>query len=239
MKKAIYLGLVFLLLVTSGFYYSRLSHDNEIVSYVLDLEKQELAFYLKDDTGKNYGSFKNLKTQVSQQDKELVFAMNGGMYMEDGFPLGLYIENGEQVRKLNTRETAYGNFYMQPNGVFSLTNDNKAIVSTTKEFNQTEDINYATQSGPMLVIDGALHPKFKKGSINVQVRNGVGVLPDGKILFAMAKKRINFYDFAMFFKKNGCKNALYLDGFVSRTYLPSEGLEELRGDFGVIMAEVK
>ena len=91
----------------------------------------------------------------------------------------------------------------------------------------------------MMVIDGRIHPKFVKGSKNLNIRNRVGILPDGSVLFAMSKEKVNFYDFALFFKTHGCENALYLDGFVSRTYLPSKKWEQVEGDFGVIIAEVK
>jgi uncharacterized protein YigE (DUF2233 family) len=87
----------------------------------------------------------------------------------------------------------------------------------------------------MLVIDGKIHPEFKEGSKNVNIRNGVGILPDNRIVFAMSKSEINFYDFANYFKSLGCKNALYLDGFVSRTYLPEQNWTQTDGNFGVII----
>jgi uncharacterized protein YigE (DUF2233 family) len=91
----------------------------------------------------------------------------------------------------------------------------------------------------MLVIDGAIHPAFVAGSANLNIRNGVGVLPNNELVFAMSKKEINFYDFAQYFKDLGCKNALYLDGFVSRTYLPEKNWKQEDGDFGVIIGVVK
>jgi uncharacterized protein YigE (DUF2233 family) len=87
----------------------------------------------------------------------------------------------------------------------------------------------------MLVIDGKIHAAFTKGSSNVNIRNGVGILPDNKIIFAMSKKEISFYDFANYFKSMGCKNALYLDGFVSRTYLPEQSWIQTDGNFGVMI----
>ena len=103
----------------------------------------------------------------------------------------------------------------------------------------SDEVAYATQSGTMLVIDGTLHPAFTKGSANVHIRNGVGVLPDGRLLFAMSKQKINFYDFASFFKNKGCQQALYLDGFVSRTYLPEQNWVQIDGHFGVLIAEIE
>jgi uncharacterized protein YigE (DUF2233 family) len=87
----------------------------------------------------------------------------------------------------------------------------------------------------MLLIDGAIHPAFRKGSQNLNVRNGVGILPDGKALFAMSKTEINLYDFAEWFQRKGCKNALYLDGSVSRTYLPEKNWTQMDGIFGVMI----
>jgi len=87
----------------------------------------------------------------------------------------------------------------------------------------------------MLVIDGEIHAAFKENSTNLNIRNGVGILPNNQIVFVISKKEINFYDFAAYFKKLGCINALYLDGFVSRTYLPEKKWNQIDGDFGVII----
>ncbi|WP_242604841.1 phosphodiester glycosidase family protein [Flavobacterium subsaxonicum] len=51
----------------------------------------------------------------------------------------------------------------------------------------------------------------------------------------MSKEPINFYDFAQYFKDMGCNNALYLDGYVSRTYLPEQNWIQADGNFGVII----
>ena len=87
----------------------------------------------------------------------------------------------------------------------------------------------------MLVVDGQIHSAFTQGSSNLNIRNGVGILPNNKILFAMSKKEINFYDFATFFQNMGCESALYLDGFVSRTYFPEKNWIQMDGNFGVII----
>ncbi len=165
--------------------------------------------------------------------------MNGGMYLKDQSPQGLYIENGFTLSQIDTIQNGYGNFYLQPNGIFYLTSNGEGFICTTSDFRNKDNIKYATQSGPMLLIEGKIHPKFRKGSHNVHIRNGVGVLPDGQLLFAISKERINFFDFASYFKQNGCKNALYLDGFVSRVYLPSKNWIQLDGNFGVIIGETK
>ena len=204
------------------------------VSFIADPETADIRFYWKDEAGKPFMLLQNLKTHLEKKGKKLRFAMNGGMYMENTTPLGLFIQNGKTLRPLNTRK-ASGNFYMQPNGVFYLTNTGKAQITETTNFQLHPDIKYATQSGPMLVVNGKLNPLFKVDSKNQNIRNGVGILPNGKVIFAMSKEGINFYEFARFFQKKGCKQALYLDGYVSRTYLPEQNWNQLDGDFGVII----
>lgn len=215
-----------------------ITYDESIfLVHKLNPVKQNLEFYWKDDKGEIFRNFKNLKSSLAEKGRKLVFAMNAGMFKADFSPLGLYIENGETLGKLNKTKEAYGNFYLQPNGIFYLTKDNKPTICKTTNFKPNKNIKYATQSGPMLVIDGKLHSKFNKSSKSVHFRNGVGVLPNGDLLFVMSKKKVNFYNFAMFFKKQGCTNALYLDGFVSKTYLPAQKSNDLGGSFGVMIGE--
>ncbi|UTW61579.1 phosphodiester glycosidase family protein [bacterium SCSIO 12741] len=213
--------------------------ENLFISYEVNPQTEDIRLFWKDDNQKLYRSLGRLKKSLEANNQELVFAMNGGMYQPDGTPQGLFIDRGKQVKQLNRVQEAYGNFYMQPNGVFALTKDGKGIVCQSTDYDQLNNVWYATQSGPMLVIDGQLHPKFNKGSSNVHIRNGVGVLPDGRLLFAMSKRKVNFYDMATYFKQKGCKNALYLDGFVSRTYLPAQNWLQMDGQFGVIIGVVK
>lgn len=213
--------------------------NERILSHEVDSKASELRLFWKDDQGNNFEHLGNLQRWLDAQGKELVFGMNAGMYMEDLRPLGLYIESGTTYQKLNNRKEGYGNFYMQPNGIFYLTQERTAHVCQRSEFTSSDAIAYATQSGPMLVINGAMHPAFNKGSSNLNIRNGVGILPNGNVLFAMSKGPINFFDFATFFVDSGCKNALYLDGFVSKTYLPVKNWKQLNGKLGVLIGEVK
>jgi uncharacterized protein YigE (DUF2233 family) len=208
---------------------------NSFITYKVDLKKQDLSLFWKDEKGKRFGSIENLKLWVEKKNLKLEFAMNAGMYKTDYSPQGLYVEKQKVLIPLDTTKAA-GNFYLKPNGVFYITSSNTAKICTTEMFRHTEKVKYATQSGPMLVIDGQIHPDFKEGSVNVNIRNGVGILPDGKVVFVLSKNEINFYDFANYFKSLGCKNALYLDGFVSRVYLPSENWIQTDGNFGALFA---
>jgi uncharacterized protein YigE (DUF2233 family) len=208
--------------------------DEQILFYTVNLKTQNLQFYWKNDEGEVFKSIQNLKTYVESKNLRLTFAMNGGMFKRDFSPQGLFIQNNKTLMSLDTI-SGNGNFYLKPNGVFYITNDNIPIVCVTSKFIDNGKIKYATQSGPMLVIDGQIHAAFKEGSSNLNIRNGVGILPDNRVIFAMSKKEINFYDFAKFFQNLGCKNALYLDGFVSRTYFPEKKWVQTDGNFGVII----
>jgi uncharacterized protein YigE (DUF2233 family) len=180
--------------------------EDHILSYTVDPKKQVVKMYWKDDHGNIFNSIKNLKIWLEKKDQRLIFAMNGGMFNYDHAPQGLYVENNILMNAVDT-SSGRGNFYLKPNGIFYLTSDGAAEVCKTEDFQFKKSISYATQSGSMLVVDGKIHPAFKHGSNNLNIRNGVGILPDHKILFAMSKREINFYDFANFFKEMGCRNA--------------------------------
>ncbi len=214
------------------------SVNDNIVSYTADTKSQNIAFYWKDDSGQIIRSLGSLKTIVESKNEELVFAMNGGMFNKDNSPKGIYIENQKTLVSLDTA-TGNGNFYLKPNGVFYLNTNNEPFICKTEDFKDNGQIKFATQSGPMLVVNGEIHAAFTMGSKNLQIRNGVGILPGNKVLFAMSKKETNFYDFALYFKNKGCRNALYLDGFVSRAYIPAKNWIQTDGNFGVIIGVTK
>ena len=234
MKKTL-ISLLLFISITLYAFAQNTFHANKIISYTTS--PKNISFYHKNPESIPYSNFKTLQAYLSSQKKHLKFAMNGGMYLRDLSPQGLYIENAKQIKDVDRTQDAYGNFYMQPNGIFYITKDKKAYVTPTKKFKYSDNINYATQSGPMLVIDSQIHHQFMPNSKNVHIRNGMGILPNGDLLFAISSHKINFYNFATFFKQHGCKNALYLDGFVSRIYLPSQGITHDDGLFGIIIGE--
>ncbi|MGE8433922.1 phosphodiester glycosidase family protein [Chryseobacterium joostei] len=212
----------------------KIQDENRFVIYQANPKKQNLKFYWKNDKNEILKSIDHLKNQVESQNEKLVFAMNGGMFEPDQSPKGLYIEDFKILKSIDTLQGS-GNFYLQPNGIFYVNENNQPGISETKKYIQNTGIKYATQSGPMLLMDGKINTIFQKDSKNRNIRNGIGILENGEIIFAMSKKEVNFYSLAELFKEMGCKNALYLDGYVSRAYLPEKNWIQKDGNFGVII----
>jgi uncharacterized protein YigE (DUF2233 family) len=167
-----------------------------------------------------YRSFRNLDEALAAEGKTLGFAMNAGMYHRDLSPVGLYVEDRAQVSAIVTSDGP-GNFGLLPNGVFCIGDDFRVIESLSFQKSLPE-CRYATQSGPMLVIKGKLHPKLLPGSDSLYIRNGVGVSEDGsRAVFAISNDKVNFHSFARLFRDAlGLPNALYFDGNISRLYAP-------------------
>lgn len=188
-----------------------------------------------------FGDFDKVNAYLDTKDQEISFAMNGGMYHRDRSAVGLYIENGKQTQKLNTNEGS-GNFHLLPNGVF-FWGAMRAGVLEARAFSEANvELNYATQSGPMLVIDGELHPRFIVNGTSLKMRNGVGVRQGGKqVYFALSEQPVNFESFGRLFRDYlKTPNALFLDGgTASQIYAPNLNRNDNREKLGPIIAVVK
>jgi len=213
-----------------------------------DAAAADLRLFWRGDDGRPFRTFSALAAAVKKEGGDLVFAMNGGMFETDFTPLGLHVENGRKLRPANTADAPSGvvpvpNFYKKPNGVFYIAGD-QAGVLTTKRFTELGlQVDHATQSGPMLVIDGKLHPALIEGSRDRTRRTGVGLSVSGEVHFAISERRVNFHDFARFFRDFlDCRNALFLDGGRGTgLYSPELGRNDRswHGGFGPIIGVVK
>ena len=184
----------------------------------------DLRMFLNGADGRPYGGFAPLETALHAQGQHLVFAMNAGMFQPDLSPVGLYIEEGHELHRIVTSEGP-GNFGLLPNGVFCIEQGKLSVVESRAFAASPLPCRYASQSGPMLVIDGALHPSFLPDSTSYKLRNGVGVREDGGLAwFVLANTPVTFDRFARFFRDGlGVRNALYFDGSISRLYAPDLG----------------
>lgn len=199
-----------------------------------DPATDDIRLFLNRPDGSLLGTFDSVENEAGP----LAWAMNGGMYHPDRRPVGLYIENGEERAPIVTRKGP-GNFGLLPNGVLCLGDGTARVIESRRFAEERPACRYATQSGPMLVIDGELHPRFLPNSDSRFVRNGVGVTPDGKLVAAISNAPVNFHRFARFFRDVlGTRDALYLDGKVSRLYAPDLGRSDIGFPMGPILGVV-
>ena len=209
-----------------------LVHEGESYAVCEAVAGEDLRLFLNDESDAPIGTFERLRDGLAAEGRRLVFAMNAGMYHPDRRPVGLYRADGRDISRLVT-SAGPGNFGLLPNGVFCIRAGSFAVFETLAFKRDAPGCRFATQSGPMLVIAGALHPRFLESSDSRYVRNGVGVSADGsRAYFVISDGAVNFHAFARVFRDAlGVPDALYFDGNVSRLYAPGIG----RDDFGFPM----
>jgi uncharacterized protein YigE (DUF2233 family) len=203
-----------------------------------DLTKVQLKLFWKNPQGKVFSSLENLEKHLVKNKIRLLATMNAGIFDTDQTPLGLHIERGKVLHPLKTRRKGYGNFYLQPNGVFYLTKSGASILETLEYQRLSPAALEATQSGPMLVQNNKIHAAFQKNSFNRLPRNMIGVETKKKVHLVISDDWVNFYDTAIFMRDIlKCPNALYLDGSISAMRIPKtrEGDDgEFAGLIGII-----
>ncbi len=201
----------------------------------LDLRTDRLRLFLNDETGKPFNSFQRLERSLADGNEQLAFAMNAGMYRQDYSPVGLLVIGGRQIHRLNLA-SAFGNFYLKPNGVFVLSASGARIVESSEYPALQDPALLATQSGPLLIHDGRINSALNPEGTSRLIRNGVGVVTADQIVFAISEEPVNFYDFArLFIDRLKCREALYLDGNVSSLYARSLGRDDARVPLGPII----
>ena len=213
----------------------------EASSYVVclvDPAKDDLRLYWREPNGHAYGGLDPLAKAVAARGRSLHFAMNAGMFEEDLSPVGLYIENGKEFHKADVRGGGESNFHLKPNGIFWIGEKTAGVTETSRYLAAPPHSRFATQSGPMLVIEGRIHPKIHMTGTSEKLRNGVGMRQDGRIVFAISDGPVTFHAFARLFRDAlGCPNALFFDGSVSSLYSPelkrNDGLTSIGPIVGV------
>ena len=189
----------------------------------IDPARATLRLFLSDPTDTIYGQFRSVEAQRGS----LAFGMNAGMYHDDRAPVGHYVEEGEQTMRV-IPNAGPGNFGLLPNGVLCQRQGRADVSETLRFVHEAPSCDFATQSGPMLVIDGALHPRFLPDGTSRLIRNGVGTSASGdRAVFAIADQPVNFHSFARLFQEGlDLPQALYLDGNISRLYAPALGRQD-------------
>lgn len=215
-----------------------LSHEGHNYTVCEVTAAEDLRLFQTAPDGEPFGNFDRINDALASEGATLGFAMNAGMYHPDRAPVGLMIENGQERARIVTSDGP-GNFGLLPNGVFCI-GDRFAVIESRAFKAAPPRCRFATQSGPMLVIDGALHPRFIADSPSRYIRNGVGVSADGRrAYFVISQGRVNFAEFARLFRDAlGTPQALYFDGNVSRLFAPGIGRRDMGFPMGPIVGTV-
>jgi len=204
--------------------------------YMVKVDNSDIRVYRNNANGIPLMNISNLKQEVELQGRQLWFATNGGIFHPNLNPVGLLVVDGKTLSPLNTQEGT-GNFFLKPNGVFYVTKSGKAGIIQSEDYPRiASEVEYATQSGPLLVQYGSMVNNFTPNSQTRFIRSGVGMVNDNTLVFLISKTPVNFYQFAAAFAQHfRCFNALYLDGAISKMYLPAVQRYELDGSFGVLI----
>ena len=211
--------------------YIKIIKDQKVIADAVRIDDlDQLQLFLKNQQGQTYKKFATVQKELKKC--QISFAMNAGMYHPNFAPVGLYIEQGKQQIELNQQKNKFGNFFMQPNGVVAW-NNKQAVIKTTEQYLKSNfKAHYATQSGPMLLINGEINPIFVKNSDSLKVRNGVGI-KNNQLYFVISRGKINFYNFADIFKSQlKTDQALYLDGSISSAFIPQVKRSDQTYDLG-------
>jgi len=155
--------------------------------------------------------------------QSLFFSITASVVDSDCRPLGLCIENGQLLHSLNSN-AGEGNFFLKPNGVLMVDSGTVKIINADN-FN-SKTATTAIQSGPMLVIDGKIHPAFDPGSKNKNIRCGAGIYTENGesfLVFIKSVSPVSFAEFAAIFRDEyKCSNALNLEsGAYCSMHLPT------------------
>lgn len=188
-----------------GIEYTKITHTQKLAigsihAFRIDLTSNKLDLALAAEHNVSAATVKAL----AQKNNALI-AINGGFFTPELHPIGLRVKQGAIKSKLKT--TSWW-------GIFYIVHNTAKIVSQRDFANQ--QVDFAVQGGPRLVVDGTVTPKLKSGA---DERTALGINSQGKIILAVTDgAALDTADMAKIMQapedQNGlaCVNALNLDG---------------------------
>ena len=211
--------------------------DTPLTHCIIDPALHRIGVDLGPDGRKPYGSLSAFASANKDEQQAIALVMNAGMYDEDLRPIGYFVEDGERLKPINQNEGP-GNFHLLPNGIFFGQADGGWQVLSTGNFidEVKQRPDFATQSGPMLVIGGELHPDIAPDGESLKLRNAVGVDLAGRAHLLISEAPISFGRLARYYRDVlKVPNALFLDGSVSQIWDPARGRMDGGPDIGPLI----
>ncbi|WP_257385110.1 phosphodiester glycosidase family protein [Tahibacter caeni] len=203
----------------------------------VDLAHDRLALFLDDDAQRPFLSLRRLDAWLQRRGRRLRWGMNAGMFHPGFRPVGLFVADGIERSPLDLGDGT-GNFYLKPNGVFLVGAGGAQIVEASRYADVATGVQLATQSGPLLLQHGALHPRLDPASRSRHVRNGVGIC-GGRVRFVISERPVTLHAFATYFRDVlQCSDALYFDGSVSSFYARTPRRDTARARLGPLIGVV-
>lgn len=190
-----------------------LSKKTALPIIIVDVTHSELQIFSKKID--NISSLTDAKQACISQGRKFIAATNGGIFFSTLKPCGLLIQNSNIITPINT-DSGHGNFFIKPNGIFSVTNGVPSIISTEAFLKNNLQPSFAIQSGPMLIMASKINPDLSKNSTSLFTRNAIALTSDGRLYIAFSKHPVSLYDFATSIScHTNAISALYLDGAIS------------------------
>lgn len=204
---------------------------------VVRVEADRLRLFWQDDKGQPWRRLDRLAAGLKARGQTLSFGMNAGMYHADASPVGLLVIDGRELAPLNLAD-GKGNFFLKPNGVFFVDARGPHVVDAVDYPASHEGVKLATQSGPLLLKQGQIHPALGPNSASRYIRNGV-CASGAQGVFVISMRPVTLHEFASYFRDVlHCRDALYLDGAVSSLHAPGLGRNDRWTDLGPLIGAV-
>ncbi len=216
-------------------------HVESVVFRVADATR--LHLFVDDGHGQPVRTLRRAAELVAASGHRLVFAMNAGIYEPGLAPTGLAVEAGRELAPLNTRQGT-GNFHAPPNGVFYVTASGAAIARTTTfAAAPPPGVRLATQSGPILLEDGAMPAASVRpasGPSARRLRRNAVCADHGVATLVIVDSGVTLHELALTLRDQvGCRNALYLDGAISQALDARSGRIDEGVPLGAILGVVE
>ncbi len=241
MQSLTKIAFVFLLLISTCLAAPEKKVIDGVTYHILKVSPERIQLIWKGGDGKQLRTFPATSKYLKGKGIEVETLMNGGIFEPGGIPSGLLVQEGKEMSPVN-RNKGEGNFFLQPNGIFLISDKGAAVIRTDEYPLKNVVVKQAVQSGPLLLRAGIVHPAFNANSTSELHRNGVGVTKNGEVVFVMtdfhSDKFVNLHQFAQLFKSLGCDDALFLDGDISQMRSGAD-MEKQSNSFGSIFAVVK